>query len=54
MSPDGTLLQCATHGARFRIEDGLRVYGSCVGKRLTQLTARIEKGDVIVDRPPGR
>lgn len=54
MSPDGTLLQCATHGARFRVDNGFCVYGPCVGSRLTQLPARIENGDVIVDRPPGR
>ena len=54
MSPDGTLLQCATHGARFRIEDGLCVYGPCVGKRLTELAARLEDGDVVVSRSPGR
>jgi nitrite reductase/ring-hydroxylating ferredoxin subunit len=33
--PSGTLLQCATHGARFRVDDGYCVAGPCAGKRLS-------------------
>ncbi|MEE8263379.1 MAG: Rieske (2Fe-2S) protein, partial [Gammaproteobacteria bacterium] len=32
----GNLLQCATHGALFRIEDGFCVAGPCTGASLTQ------------------
>lgn len=28
---------CASHGARFRIEDGLCISGPCVGKHLTKI-----------------
>lgn len=43
MSADGELLQCATHGALFRVEDGLCVSGPCVQQHLTAL--RIERVD---------
>lgn len=32
--PSGMLLQCSTHGAQFRVEDGACVAGPCAGKRL--------------------
>ncbi|HUJ04237.1 MAG TPA: Rieske 2Fe-2S domain-containing protein, partial [Rhizomicrobium sp.] len=31
---DGAQLLCSTHGARFRVEDGLCVWGPCEGARL--------------------
>ena len=34
MSPDRRHLMCGTHGALFRIEDGLCVAGPCTGKSL--------------------
>jgi nitrite reductase/ring-hydroxylating ferredoxin subunit len=43
MSADGELLQCATHGALFRVEDGLCVSGPCVREHLTAL--RVERVD---------
>ena len=43
MTEDATHLQCATHGAQFRVEDGVCVYGPCVGRALTAL--RIERVD---------
>ena len=43
MSADGELLQCATHGALFRVEDGSCVGGPCQGDRLAAL--RIERVD---------
>lgn len=32
---DPSLLVCSTHGARFRVADGVCVEGPCLGKRLT-------------------
>jgi naringenin degradation protein FdeD len=43
----GTLLQCATHGAQFRIADGFCVAGPCAGKRLTPVAIRVS-GDYVV------
>ncbi len=41
-------IQCATHGALFRIEDGYCVHGPCVGRHLTALPARLEDGLVLL------
>jgi len=45
---DGDLIQCATHDALFRIEDGVCVTGPCVGSRLTPLQVEISNEDVCV------
>lgn len=34
LNEDGTLLICSTHGARFRISDGICVSGPCKGQSL--------------------
>jgi nitrite reductase/ring-hydroxylating ferredoxin subunit len=34
LNPEGDLVQCATHHALFRIEDGLCVRGPCAGRSL--------------------
>jgi nitrite reductase/ring-hydroxylating ferredoxin subunit len=34
LSSDGKLFVCSTHGARFRVEDGVCVSGPCLGKAL--------------------
>jgi nitrite reductase/ring-hydroxylating ferredoxin subunit len=44
---DGRSLLCATHGARFRIEDGFCLSGPCAGRSLSRAIIRIER-DVIV------
>ncbi len=44
----GTLIQCATHGALFRIEDGLCIHGPCVNQSLTPVPVREEGGELIV------
>lgn len=33
-------IQCATHGAKFRIEDGLCIYGPCQGQSLIAMTVQ--------------
>lgn len=35
--PDGRLLECGTHGASYRLEDGLCIAGPCEGERLDAL-----------------
>lgn len=37
LNSDGSLLICSTHGARFRVEDGLCVSGPCKGERLRRI-----------------
>ncbi|MET0066793.1 MAG: Rieske 2Fe-2S domain-containing protein [Candidatus Thiodiazotropha sp.] len=39
-------IQCATHGALFRIEDGLCLRGPCVGQRLQALGVEVVDGQV--------
>lgn len=45
---DGEHLLCATHGALFRIEDGLCISGPCLGRNLRPLAIHIENGAIIL------
>ena len=42
-------IQCATHGALFRIEDGRCLRGPCAGDCLTPVNASLEDGQVILE-----
>ena len=44
-----TLIQCATHGALFLIENGECVSGPCVGDALQALRCRVESGTLLLD-----
>jgi nitrite reductase/ring-hydroxylating ferredoxin subunit len=46
LDPSKTLIQCATHGALFGIEDGLCVAGPCKGKALAPVAVRIATSDL--------
>lgn len=46
---DRSFIQCATHDARFQIDDGVCVAGPCVGDRLTALPISIEEDIVYWD-----
>jgi nitrite reductase/ring-hydroxylating ferredoxin subunit len=50
MTSDSTHLQCATHGAEFRIEDGRCVRGPCMGLALSPLRIECVDGDVWLVR----
>lgn len=41
-------VQCATHGALFRIEDGHCIYGPCQGQRLESVDMEIVDGAVMI------
>lgn len=43
LNEDGSLFVCSTHGARFRVEDGLCVGGPCLGKALQAIPVAIGK-----------
>lgn len=51
LSADGRHLQCHTHGALFRIEDGMCVAGPCPGRALKAVPVAIEDGELMVVRP---
>ena len=46
---DKTFIQCATHDALFRINDGLCVAGPCHGERLTALPVILHDGEVAIE-----
>jgi nitrite reductase/ring-hydroxylating ferredoxin subunit len=48
LNADGTLIQCATHGALFRIHDGLCVAGPCIGRSLQPLPVRLRDGMLVL------
>jgi nitrite reductase/ring-hydroxylating ferredoxin subunit len=44
-------LRCLTHGARYRLEDGVCVFGPCRGEALLALALRVIDRDVFVYEP---
>jgi nitrite reductase/ring-hydroxylating ferredoxin subunit len=48
LNEDGSLFVCSTHGARFRVEDGLCVSGPCEGKSLAVVPCEVREGVVFV------
>ena len=46
-------IQCATHAALFRIEDGLCVAGACTGDALTALPVAVDKGEIVLGTDGG-
>ena len=49
LSFDRSLIQCSLHGAQFRIDDGLCLWGPCLRQRLTALPVRADDEWVHVD-----
>ena len=45
---DGELIQCATHDALFRIEDGRCIAGPCAGKALIPVSVEISNDEVFL------
>jgi len=52
LSVDKSVIQCATHFARFRIEDGHCLAGPCVGRALIPLPVAVEDGHVVARPAP--
>lgn len=50
LNTDGTLIQCSSHGAEFRIEDGYCVAGPCAGDSLKPVKTVIRDRIVYVTR----
>jgi naringenin degradation protein FdeD len=48
LDPAREYIQCATHGALFRIADGVCVSGPCAGDRLTPVPTAVEAGEVVL------
>lgn len=52
LTEDGAHLICGTHGALYRLGDGLCVQGPCEGASLASLRVRVEEGQIYVSREP--
>jgi naringenin degradation protein FdeD len=48
LTPDGTLIICASHGALFEKATGYCVAGPCAGKSLTPLPLEVRAGYVLL------
>ena len=48
---DNSFIQCAIHGALFRLEDGYCLRGPCVGQALQGLDLAVEDGHLRVRLP---
>lgn len=46
--PEREFLQCSTHDARFRVEDGFCVSGPCRGASLTPVEVAVVEGRVVL------
>jgi len=46
LDPDGELIQCSNHGAQFQVEDGVCVFGPCMGRDLEPVTVEVRDGAV--------
>tara|TARA_B100000686_G_scaffold53224_1_gene57439 strand:+ start:410 stop:754 length:345 start_codon:yes stop_codon:yes gene_type:complete len=49
LDAEGALIQCSTHGALFRIEDGYCLVGPCKGKKLQRIPFIIENGMIMIE-----
>ena len=47
LTPDGKLIQCAWHGALYRIDDGVCVGGPCTGARLQPWPVTVCEGMIV-------
>ena len=52
LSFDGSLIQCALHGALFRIEDGFCIRGPCARQRLKSLPVTVDSNMVLLQFGP--
>ena len=48
LNKERTLIQCANHGARFRIADGICVHGPCPSASLTRVPIEVADGEIRV------
>ena len=49
LDPDGSLIQCSTHGALFEIESGRCIAGPCKGQYLQAIPYLLDNGLLMVE-----
>ena len=54
LDSSGELIQCSTHGALFRIQDGLCISGPCINQSLAVITTEVQENDIICFIPNAR
>mgnify|MGYP002700366084 CR=1 FL=1 len=47
---DASMIQCSTHGALFKIDDGECVLGPCQGQSLNKIDFTLEQGMITVQQ----
>ena len=47
LTREGDLILCASHGALFRVKDGMCVGGPCAGRSLSHWAVTIEAGQIV-------
>jgi len=52
LSPDGSVIVCASHGALFDKHSGYCIAGPCAGRSLTPVPLRLEGGYVLLEEDP--
>ena len=52
LDPGGHFIQCATHGALFRVEDGYCLRGPCAGEYLSRFLVEVEEGELVCYTAP--
>ena len=50
LDPEGGFIQCAMHGALFRVDNGKCLRGPCVGESLEPVILRVLDGQVVLER----
>ena len=53
LTPDGSAIRCATHGALFGIADGVCMAGPCVGAALEAVPMQVADGVIFVPDDAG-
>ncbi len=53
LAADGSRIVCSTHGAEFRLENGLCTSGPCLGERLQPVMIEIKDGCILVAEDAG-
>lgn len=49
LDPDQEYILCGLHGALFQPQDGLCIYGPCVGRSLSRLCVQERAGEIVID-----
>ena len=52
LNREKTLIQCSTHGAQFRIEDGYCLGGPCLGTSLEAVPCAVRDAEVVIAPDP--